>query len=418
MPLNRIVIVGAGEAGVAAVGALRAHGYSGEIVQLSAETTHPYSRPPLSKAALRAPETLGQPIKSRRWFEDRAVDLRLGAYATEILAAERRIVVRASGRFEVIPYDDLLLATGATVRRLWQLAPLGSEVIYLRTLNDACKLRARLERAARVAVVGGGVIGLEVASTARELGKTVTVIELAGRLMARAVSPPTSETLLDLHRSAGVTVHLSRGLAGVEAMPGGGARLILQNRATVEADLIVAGVGVIPNGELVRAVGCATRDGILVDDQGRTSVPHVYAAGDVANFPHPLYGRLRLEAWQHARKHGAHVGAAMLCAGRPYVEIPWFWTDQYGVNLQVAGLPNLADEHAERGATTFHLRDSCLIGATTINDCGDMRPAIKLIAAGWRGESRELLDRSKPLALALDATAALALADEATSREP
>lgn len=387
---TRIAIVGGGEAAVAAVGRLRAAGYSGALALFSEEGVRPYGRPPLSKTALTSASYASEPIKSDTWFSDRDVDLHLNAHVEGVDPVSQRLFLAGQGERGGVAYDKLLLATGARVRQLALLAPLGEKARYLRSFADAMALRAAIAAANSVAIIGGGVIGLEVASSCRELGKQVTVIEAADRIMARAVDASVSETVLDLHRRAGVEILLSRHIVDACLDESGRARLTLENGEIIGADLVVAGVGVVPADALARSAGCACDNGILVDEFGRTDKESIFAAGDVACFAHPLFGRIRLESWQHAQNHGAHVANAMLGDLAPYSGVPWFWSDQHGVNLQVAGLPNMADEHVKRGKTTLHLLGGRLVGATALDNARDIRPASKLIAAGWCGSACDL----------------------------
>lgn len=382
--MQTFAIIGAGEAGVAAAGALRSHGFKGRLVLIDADRRHPYARPPLSKAVLT--ENAGpEGIRSTGWFEDHAIDLMLGVRVNEINAASRQLIIEGHST-ATLAYDKLLIATGARIRRLSFLGTASESAAYLRTFDDALTLKQRLAEADTIAVVGGGVIGLEVASSACKLGKRVIVLEAAERLMNRAVSADVSAELLQLHFAKGVDVRFGVRLVGAE-FDGDRARLALDTGEWINSDFIVAGIGVDPDVELARAMGCKISNGIEVDGNGLTSIDDVFAAGDVALFPHPVFEQqVRIESWQHARKHGAHVGAAMLGHITPYEEIPWFWTDQHGVNVQVAGLPNAADSHIVRGKTRLHFAGERLVGVTTFDNGRDIRPASKLIAARWQAD--------------------------------
>jgi NADPH-dependent 2,4-dienoyl-CoA reductase/sulfur reductase-like enzyme len=391
---NRIVIVGAGEAGVAAAEALREGGYQGEVLLLSAEPVIPYERPPLSKEILLGIESEMRLIRPGDWYESNAITLLLSAEASAVDPDARIVEVKLDdGATRTVSYDKLLLATGGRPRRLPSLA---DSVFYLRTQTDCENLRSRLRDARQVAVIGGGVIGLEVAAAARELGKPVTVVDLAPRLMARAVAPPVSDVLKALHEEHGVEFLLG----AKDVAPCDGA--VLVDSCRIDADLIVAGIGICPNTELAEQAGCHIDNGIVVDGAGRTSVPGIYAAGDVAAMPHPLFDQaVRIETWQHAGRHGAHVAQAMMGADDSFVGVPWFWTDQYDVNLQMAGSHVGADNTVWRGdasrGTAFHFADRKLLGVTTINNGRDIRPSVQLIEAGWRGDPELLTDPAEPL---------------------
>lgn len=398
---KRIVIVGGGEAGVAAANAVRDADERAEIVLLSDEPDLPYERPPLSKEVLTdgALET-SKSIREPAWYSDRTISLRTGAKVISIEPSSKTLKLAEAGEETEIGYDKLLLATGARARTL-SSTPRGLRVFCLRSQADAQRLKRSLGQASSVLVVGGGVIGLEIASSARTLGKSVTVIEAAPRLMARAVAPEISALLHKLHTDNGIEVILNAGSVDLQESADG-VRADMDRNPSVEADIAVVGIGVIPNTELAEEAGCRVANGVVVDAQGRTSVPDIYAAGDVAVFDHPIYGPgVRLESWRHAQRHGAHVGAVMAGADMAYKEVPWFWTDQHGVNLQVTGVSDPACQTYWRGdqstGTALHFIEDRLVSVTTINNGRDMRPLTKLIAAGWRGEPSALLSDTQPL---------------------
>lgn len=394
MPMSH-VIVGAGEAGIAAAAAIRARDPEASIRVVTDEDGYPYERPPLSKEVLtgEAEPTL---IKKPEWYSANEIDL-VRAEATSIDADRRvAIVVDRGGGEQQIAYDTLLIATGAHARRL----PYPG-ILYLRRWEDALAIRQRLGRARRVAILGGGVIGLELASSARSLGVEVVVIELGQRLMARALAPEISAWLRTLHEDAGVELRLGARVSAVEESESG-FTIRIEGGGDLHADLVLAGIGATPETELARTAGCVIDDGVMVDASGRTSVAGIYAAGDGARFLHPAKGHhMRLEAWQHAGRHGAHVGAVMAGDEDLYHVTPWFWTNQHGINLQVAGYAAEADRSVARGdgakRTCFHFRDDMLIAASTIDNARDMRPAIQLIEAGWTGDPAALADESTPL---------------------
>lgn len=399
MILDRaLVIVGAGETGMAAASAIRESGDKRRIILISEEPHLPYERPPLSKEALIDELPALKLIRPASWFDEQLIELRLGSRVVSINPERRAIVLETGGTAQDLPYDKLLLATGARVRRL---ANAPADVYYLRTHEDSIALRTRLAEAHRLVVIGGGVIGLEVASSARHLGKEVVVLDVAPRLMARALAPEISEVLAQLHRDSGIDVRLGVGSIDVQRTDRG-MHVTLADSTDFNCDLVVAGIGVIPNTEIAAQAGCALENGILVDAFGQTSVPGIFAAGDAAAFSHPLFNRqIRIEAWQHARRHGAHVGRAMAGNFAPYTEVPWFWTDQHGINVQVAGLASECDLTLWRGAgsarTAFHFSSGRLVAATSLNNGRDIRPATNLIAAGWQGDPHALLDTTVPL---------------------
>jgi len=322
-----IAIVGAGECGARAAFTLREEGWDGRIVLVGAEPVLPYERPPLSKTGEVKPvcdeDMLTQAdIEFRPGAE--AVRLDPGTYTLELSSGER------------LGYHSLLLATGARARTL----PFGpSGVHVLRTQADSAALRDRLRPGTRVGVIGGGFIGLELAASAAALGCAVTVVELAPRLMGRAVPAPVAAVMAGRHVEAGVDIRCGTGVTGL-ARTAGGVSITLAEGGAVEAGVVVAGVGAAPETALAEAAGIQAADGIVVDERFATSAPDVYAAGDCCRYPHPLYGGqpLRLESWRAAREHGDAAARAMLGGTEPYASVPWFWSDQHDYSLQVAGL--------------------------------------------------------------------------------
>jgi 3-phenylpropionate/trans-cinnamate dioxygenase ferredoxin reductase subunit len=382
MSAGTIVIVGAGQAGGWAAKTLRTEGYAGRIVLLGAEGHPPHERPPLSKAVLSgeaAPETthLFKP-------EEHAalrLDFRSGTRASRIDRAAKRVEL-ADG--ESLPYDKLILTTGGTARRL--PVPGGDlpRVLYLRTIDDSLAIRAALGPGRRLVVIGGGWIGLEVAATARKLGASVVVVEGLDRLCARTVPPGISAFLQARHERAGVEIRLG---AGVKAIEDGGTPVVrLADGTALEADAIVAGIGLEPDVALAREAGLTLDNGIVVDEQGRTSDPDIFAAGDCANTPLPCLGRrVRLESWANAQNQAIVAAKAALGRDARYDELPWFWSDQYDVNLQILGLPARWPEPVVRGDPAsgsfshFYLDGERLAAIVSVNAPRDLRAAKKLV---------------------------------------
>lgn len=333
-------------------------------------------------------------------YADRRIALRLGTRVSGIEPDAGRLLTEAGER---IGFDRLVLATGARARTLALRGDDHPQVMTLRNLADAERLRRGLQQARPVAVVGGGPIGLEVASSARRLGCAVTVPEAAERLMARAVPPPISARIEDLHRRNGVVLHLGVTVGAIEA--GSGGTLWLDAGWQVsEVDLVVIGIGAVPNTGLAQAAGLAVQDGILTDGQGRASVAGVYAAGEVARFPHPFWhGRpVRLEHWQVAQNQPEAVVRAICGEDGAYDELPWFWTDQHGWNVQVLGDPAPALRLVERGEgerlTVLALDEAGrLRGAVLINNGRDATPCRRLIASGASCDPARLADPTQPL---------------------
>lgn len=395
-----IVIIGSGQAGTAAALALRKAGRTAPVLLLGDEEHLPYERPALSKALLTADTATLPALHDSAHLAAQGVLLRPGACVAAIDLHGRTVVLKDGSR---LAYDQLLIATGGRARRL--SVPGGEHALTLRSYEDALALRARLRGARHVTVIGAGVIGLEVAASARQLGCAVTVVEAGGRPMARALSPDVSEALARWHRDAGVELQLGVQLASIEPAGSRGFR-VFTTQGCIDTDLVLAGIGLQPNSELAAAAGIAIGPaaGVLVDEHGLTSASGVYAAGDVAEPWHPRYGqRLRIESWQHASRHAETVALALAGVPAPYDEIPWFWTDQYDVNLQVLGLPLLADctvirgDSGTRSFAALHLRDGRLIGATLVNQGRELRPCRTLIESGAMLDEGRLADASQPL---------------------
>ena len=362
MEPREIVVIGAGEAGARATIALREQGFDGALTLIGEERHAPYERPPLSKAAIvsEAPPDLPG-IADARQLMDLGVDVVSGVAATRIERRERTVHL-ADGR--AFRYDKLVLATGARARRLTR--PGAEQALMLRTFEDALTLRGRFSVGARVVIVGGGFIGLELAASACARGCEVQVVEAAPRVLQRAIPPEISAVVSERHRREGVEISTGVGVASF-------ARAADQNIVTLsdgrrlEADAIVVGIGAVPETSLAAAAGLAIDNGVAVDGRLRTSDPGIFAVGDCASFPHPLFGgrRLRLEAWRNAFDQGAFVARALLGADAEYEAVPWFWSDQYDLCLQIAGLPDAGARTVKRASWAMARRCCCFISAKT-----------------------------------------------------
>lgn len=392
--MGGIVIVGAGQTGGNAAVAARDAGYQGEITLIGTEAHPPYERPPLSKEVMTAgdlpPPQLFFPAEK---LAQRAITMRTGTTATAIRAEAHELVL-ADG--SVLVWDRLLLATGGQPRAL--PIPGGERALLLRTYEDAVAIRARLQPGARVACIGAGVIGLELASSARARGCRVTVIEAADGVMGRVLSPPLAAFMRAQHEAAGVELRLG---AVVEAIERG---CVVCRGFDVAADLVIAGIGITRDTTLAETAGIACDRAIPVAETTATAVPEIHAAGDIALFPHPLFGRrMVLEMWRHAQNHGIAAGRAMAGKPAPYDDVPWFWSDQLGMNLQVAGLPREGVQTVWRGEpgapsfTAFHLDEAgCLVGAEGIGAPRDIRAAQTLIKARRPVDATTLADPAVP----------------------
>lgn len=331
-----VLIVGAGHAGDAAAAYLRQYGYKGRIVLFGDEAFAPYHRPPLSKAWLKGEtDATALALRGPDFYQRQNIDLRPGTTAIGIDRTNRSVTL-AGG--DSLPYRHLVLATGARPRALAIPGADLPHVHMLRTRADADRLRPALRPGARLAIIGGGYIGLEIAASARALNVSVTVIEREARLLARVASEPLADYFLRLHTAHGVAIHLNAQIAAVAPTA-----IHLANGDEIPADCVVIGVGAVPNTELAAAAGldCGNGNmgGIVVDAAARASDPAIFAIGDCASRPVPQYGRqLRLESVPSALEMAKQAAAAITGRPPPKPEIPWFWSDQYSVRLQIAGL--------------------------------------------------------------------------------
>ncbi|MEQ8697901.1 MAG: FAD-dependent oxidoreductase [Bauldia litoralis] len=390
------IIIGAGHAGGRAAQAMRKSGYEGRIVLIGEEGFPPYERPPLSKELLCGDDGLEKAqLHDPAWYGENGIDLRLNAHATAI-DRESRTVTLADG--ETISYDKLLLTTGARVRRLPIPGADLDGVFYIRDFNDTQGLRARLSPGTRAVVIGGGFIGLETAASALKRGASVVVLEASNRLMGRSIAPEVASWFADLHRARGVDLRLGAAIAAIEG-DGKVERVVMADGEAIDADVVVIGIGIVPNVELAEAAGLEVDNGIVVDDHGRTSDPNIYAAGDVANQPNAFTGRrLRLESYQNAQDQ-AQAAARNMCGGdEAYEDSLWVWSDQHDVNLQMTGVADSWDELVWRGDVeggcfaVFYLKDGKIIAVNTVNNGREMRPCQRLMQSGKRFDPAALAD--------------------------
>jgi 3-phenylpropionate/trans-cinnamate dioxygenase ferredoxin reductase component len=394
-----IVIVGAGQAAAQAVATLRAEGFAGAITIVGDEAFPPYQRPPLSKAYLAGTfERERLFLKPSAFYAEADCELILGVAATK-LDRDARTLALADGR--LLHYDRLLIATGSRVR---QIRVNGGEldgIYYLRGIADVDRLRGAFAEGKRLAVVGGGYIGLEVAAVAVRHGLDVTVFESFDRVMARAVSAPLSEFYERIHRDAGVRFELN---TTVEAFEGDGKlEAVRAGGRSYPADIALVGIGILPNVELAQEAGLACDDGVMVDHCTRTGDAAIFAAGDCTRH----YGRdgalIRLESVQNAIDQAKHAALAMLGRPTPYSEVPWFWSDQYDLKLQIAGLAREGDERVLRGDpaarkfAVFHLREGRVAAVEAVNAAPEYIVGRKLIAEGTNVAPAKLADTAIPM---------------------
>lgn len=377
------VIVGAGLAGGRAAEALRREGFDGRVVLVGDERDPPYDRPPLSKEYLR-----GQMERSRLFIHDpevyerQGIDLRLGVRAVR-LDPEARVVELDTG--ERLGFERLLLATGGRVRRLAAEGGHLMGVHYLRTIGESEAIGAELRPGARLVVVGAGFIGSEVAASARQKGLSVTVLEIAEAPLERALGTEMGQIYAEIHREHGVHLRTGEGVVRIEGDERV-RRVVTTSGAVVECDAVVIGVGIEPETTLAQQAGLAVDNGVVVDEYCETSHPGIFATGDVANFLSPVLGeRLRVEHWANAQNQAVAAARNMLGRHEPYAEVPWFWSDQYELNMQYVGHASGWDEVVLRGDvqgrrfTAFYVKDGLLRAAMAVNRHRDVPPSRELI---------------------------------------
>jgi 3-phenylpropionate/trans-cinnamate dioxygenase ferredoxin reductase component len=400
-----VVIVGAGHAGFQVAASLRQAGYADPILLLNDEAHLPYQRPPLSKAYLKGtggPETLMfRPLK---FYVDQGIEL-VYDRAVAVQRRERKVTL-ASG--QTLDYGHLVFATGARNRLLDIPNANLPGVRYLRILDDSEDLRTRLASARRVVVIGAGFIGLEFAATARIKGLEVDVLELGSRVMARAVTAEISDYFQKQHADAGVRIHLGVQATSIEAEGDKVTGISLSDGRHMPTDLVVVGVGVLPNVELAAEAGLKVASGIIVDEHLQTSDPHVSAIGDCALFSSPRFGgTLRLESVQNATDHARCVAARLTGDTQVYDGLPWFWSDQANDKLQMVGLTTGYDQVVLRGDpgqkafSAFCYKEDRLVGIESVNRAGDHMFGRRLLAAGGSIEPDKAADLGFDLKSAL-----------------
>jgi 3-phenylpropionate/trans-cinnamate dioxygenase ferredoxin reductase subunit len=396
---SRIVVIGGGAGSAAAVAELRKQGFDGSLTLVSAENTVPYERPPLSKGFLLG--TSGQvPVKDAAWYEQASVELILGSRATRLDLAARTVTLSGGA---VLGYDQLLLATGVRPRVLPGLD--GDGVCYLRTGEDAAALRDRMTAAGHVAVLGGGFIGCEVAAAAIRLGKRATILEALPTLLHRALGPELGDVVAGIHRDEGVDVRTGQQVLGIRPRRGG--VRISTAAGDVDADVLVVGVGTVPNTELAEQAGLPAGHGIEVDECFATAAPGIYAIGDVAAQHLPGHGRrVRVEHHDTAVRHGRVAARNMAGQREPFADVHWFWSDQYDHTISSAGLIPGSDGPGElvirgsleqRNFSAFSLDGDRVRAVISLNRPRDVLDARRLIARNHSATAAQLCDESLPL---------------------
>jgi 3-phenylpropionate/trans-cinnamate dioxygenase ferredoxin reductase subunit len=400
--MNRIVVIGAGQAGASLVAKLRMLGFAGEITLIGAEPVPPYQRPPLSKAYLLGEMTLERLfLRPESFYADQGITLRLGQPVGAIDPVARTVTLGG----ELLEYDALALTTGSLPRRLPAL--IGGDlpgVHVVRALADVDAMAPEFQPGRRVVIVGGGYIGLEAAAVAAKKGLDVTVLEMAPRILQRVAAPETSDAIRALHQAHGVKILEATGLERIE----GTSRVegvSLSDGRRLAADFVIAGIGILPDTALAEAAGLEIENGIRTDAQGRTSDPHIWAAGDCASFPW-RGAQLRLESVQNAIDQAELVAANMLGAGKDYAPVPWFWSDQYDLKLQIAGLNTGYDRVVlrESGARShWYFAGEKFLAVDALNDPRAYMVGKRLLEQGKSPEPALLADPATDLKLLLKA---------------
>lgn len=380
-----IVIVGASHGGVQLAASLREKGYEGPLAMLTSEADLPYQKPPLSKGYIKDPEPKPSLLRPEKFYTDRNIDLRL---STEAVAIDRTAASVTLADGSAIPCSSIALAVGSRPRRIPVPNIDAPGVLELRTYEDSQAIKAGFDAAASVLVIGGGFIGLEIAATAAQLGKSVTVLEAEARLMARAVSPAVSAYFLEYLSGLGADIRLNARVSGIRLSGGRAAGADLADGGAIDADCVISGTGVEPCTELASAAGLSIENGISVNDIMLTSVPQVAAIGDCASYVHWQLGRrVRLESVQNAVDQAKTAAAALLGDAAPYHEVPWFWSDQAEAKLQIAGLSDGSEEAVLRGDpesdsfSAFLFAGGKLRCVESVNKAGDHALARRMLAS-------------------------------------
>ncbi len=394
----RIVIIGAGHAGGSCATLLRQYGFAGSITLLGDEPVAPYQRPPLSKAYLKGDvgvDTLK--LRPDAFYAQQNIDMRLGVTVTAIDPRAKRISI--AGAVDE-PYDFLVIATGARARKLPVPGADLRNVCDLRTLADADRLKAAIVAGGHVAIVGGGYVGLEVAASARSLGANATVIEREARVLARVAAAPLSEFFERYHRAKGVDIRTGASVTKLIGDASGAVEAIEVDGRTLACDAAVIGVGAHAADELARAAGIRCENGIAVDADARTSDSHIFAIGDVTWRPMPLYGNrmFHLESVPNALEQAKQAASAIVGRTGPAPEVPWFWSDQYDLKLQIAGVPFDTQTPVVRGDpanakfAVFHMSQGRVLAVEAVNAIPEFMVGKQLIASGAVVDPARLTD--------------------------
>ncbi len=393
------IIIGASHAAAQLAPSLRQEGWEGKIIVIGDEPYLPYHRPPLSKAFLAGDQTAeGLLIRKQPIYDKNDIEFKLGTRVENINRSHKNITLTNG---EVLSYDKLALCTGSRVRTV-SLPGVDLEGIhYLRDISDVEAIKGDVASGKSAVIVGGGYIGLETAASLKKQGMNVTVLEMAPRVLARVTAPELSEFYTRVHSDEGVTIKTGIAVSGFEG-DGRVQRVACADGSSFDADLVVIGVGIVPNVELAEAAGLTVENGVVVDEFARTNDPDIVAAGDVTNHPNDLYGiRLRLESVPNATDQAKSAAASICGKDKVYRSLPWFWSDQYDLKLQIAGLSQGYDEvvirgdkDAGRSFVAFYLKEGKLISADCVNRPQEFMVSKKIISEGLPVDPARLADES------------------------
>lgn len=389
------IVVGAGHCAGQIAAGLRQQGFDGDLVIIGDEPHIPYQRPPLSKRFLAGALPLERVyLRPAKFYRDNNIELLLSTPVVALQPREHRVVL-ADGAHR--RYDKLLLATGSAPRRLKVPGDHLPGVCYLRNIADVERIRAYLQTGKSLVVIGGGYIGLEVSAVGIERGMRVTLLEVADRVLSRVTAPAMSRFFEQLHRQRGVAIRCNTRVVRFEGRDR--VETVVCDDSRIEADLVIIGIGIVPNVALAEAAGLPCDNGILVDEYCRTADESIFAAGDCTNHPNPLLGRrLRLESVQNAVEQGKSAAANLCGKGEPYAEIPWFWSDQYDVKLQIVGLAQDYDQIVQRGSmdeqsfSLFYLKQGAVIAVDAVNNPREYMAGKKLVRQKSRISAERLAD--------------------------
>ena len=395
-----VVVVGAGHGGAALAAALRRAGFGGTIVVIGDEPALPYHRPPLSKKF--ADDQLEQPLRPAQFYNANAIDMRTGVAVARIDRSSAEVELSDGSR---VAYGNLVLATGSTPRRLSIAGADAHGVMTLRTLADARGLAAAVAPGRRLAIVGGGYIGLEVAAVARVRDTAVTILEREARVLARVASPELSERLSRHHTDHGTEIRTSVDVTALHAHDGIVRAVVLGDGSEIACDSVLVGVGAVPNDALASAAGLSCAGGIVVDEDGRTDDPRILAIGDVAVRPVPgAAGPMRLESIPNATEQAMRAASVIVGSEAPAHEVPWFWSDQFDLKLKIAGLTHYDAQRIVRPGShsdafsVYHLRtDGTVAAVETVNANADFMAGKRLIAQRIGVNATRLADPAHPL---------------------